>query len=356
MSLALALARRGASVAVVCGTQWQSAIEREGLTFFPIPLLEDRPENADFGWVLWQRSRDLAPGIASSLRSFGASLAVVDTLTVPGWFAADLAGVPRVELIPTSLQDPSRSLPPPGMGLAPSRLGLRDALLRWLHQRSRRVGEEACREARASLGLAPEGPPVLRLVATLPGLEPLRADWPPRTEIVGPMEWDPTVPVLEPPEGDGPLVFLADSSATGRPQTLLALAVESLGGYRVACTTFGAVPPLPSGFVAGVSRQAPLLDASSVVVCAGGHGMVAKALVRGLPLVIVPGPGDQRENAARVERLGAGVWVRRGTLREAVERVLGDPSYAAAARRVGDTAAGRGPDLAAERVLRLTPH
>jgi UDP:flavonoid glycosyltransferase YjiC (YdhE family) len=341
-------------VAFVCGTQWQEPIEREGLAFFPIPLLEDRPENADFGWVLWQRSRDLVPGIASSLREFGASLAVVDTLTVPGWFAADLVGVPRVELIPTSLQDPSRALPPPGMGLAPGRWP-RDALLRRLHQRSRRVGEAACREARVSLGLPPEGPPALRLVATLPGLEPLRPDWPPRTEIVGPMEWDPARVDLAPPPGDGPLVFLADSSATGRPQTLLALAVESLGGYRVACTTFGDVPPLPDGFVAGAGRQAPLLDASSVVVCAGGHGMVAKALMRGLPLVIVPGPGDQRENAARVERLGAGVWVRKGSLREAVERVLGDPSYAAAARRIGDTAAGRGPDLAAERVLRLSP-
>jgi UDP:flavonoid glycosyltransferase YjiC (YdhE family) len=83
--------------------------------------------------------------------------------------------------------------------------------------------------------------------------------------------------------------------------------------------------------------------------------MVAKALVRGLPLVVVPGPGDQRENAARVERLGAGVHLpaRRltpRTLRAAVQRVLADPSYAAAARRLAATADGLGPDHAAARV------
>ncbi len=85
--------------------------------------------------------------------------------------------------------------------------------------------------------------------------------------------------------------------------------------------------------------------------------MVAKALVRGLPSVIVPGPGDQRENAMRVERLGAGVHLPAArltpeSLRAAVERVLADPAYARAARRVGGTAAGRGPAFAAERVLR----
>ena len=47
---------------------------------------------------------------------------------------------------------------------------------------------------------------------------------------------------------------------------------------------------LPEGFVAGPGRQAPLLDRASVVVCAGGHGMVAKALVRGLPLVGIAVP------------------------------------------------------------------
>jgi UDP:flavonoid glycosyltransferase YjiC (YdhE family) len=358
VSLALALRRRGCEVAFVSGTQWAAAVEREGLAFVPIGVTAPRPEDNDFGAVLWGRGRDLAPGVAASLRDFGADLAVVDTLTVPGWFGADLAGVPRIELVPTSFQQPSRALPPPGTGLAPGRGPFgrgRDALLRRLHERSRRNGVAACEAARAALGLPPSSPPVATLVATVPGLEPARPDWPERTEIVGPLEWDPADTDLPEPAGEGPLVFLADSSATGRPQTLLDVASVALQGFRVACTRFGDLVERP-GLVAGPGRQAPLLDRASVVICAGGHGMVAKALVRGLPLVIVPGPGDQRANAARVARLGAGIHLpaRRLTpesLRAAVEQVLDDGTFPTAARRLAATADGLGPDHAAARVV-----
>ncbi|HEU0131940.1 MAG TPA: nucleotide disphospho-sugar-binding domain-containing protein [Mycobacteriales bacterium] len=364
VSLALAVRRRGDEALFVSGTQWAGAVARDGLPFAEIGPTPRRREDGDFGFVLWERGQELAPGIAATLREFGADVAVVDSITVAGWFAADLAGVPRVELVPTSLQEPSRGLPPIGMGLAPGRTPLgkaRDAWYRRLHERSRAIGRAECAAARVAIGLPAEGPPVATLVATLPGLEPPRPDWPARTEVVGPMEWDPADADLPEPAGEGPLVFLADSSATGRPQTLLDVAVEGLRGLRVACTRFsGVAAGLPEGFVAGPGRQAPLLDRASVVVCAGGHGMVAKALVRGLPLVVVPGPGDQRENAARVARLGAGVHLPPArlapdTLRSAVDRVLGDPSYAAAARRVAATARGLGPDHAAARLAALVP-
>jgi UDP:flavonoid glycosyltransferase YjiC (YdhE family) len=360
VALALALRRAGADVAFVSGTQWRDAVLREGLEFVPIGVTAPRAEDADFGWVLWQRGRDLAPGIAESLREWRAEVVVADTLTVPGWFAADLLGLPRIELVPHALQVPSRALPPPGTGLAPGRTPLgkaRDALLRRLHERSSAAGATACAAARAAIGLPPEGPPALTLVATLPGLEPARPDWPERTEVVGPLEWDPATVDLREPPGEAPLVLLADSSASGRPQTLLDVAAEGLRALRVACTRFAPYDAaLPAGFVAGPGRQAPLLDRAAAVVCAGGHGMVAKALARGLPLVVVPGPGDQRENAARVARLGAGVHLAPSrlspeTLRAAVDRVLDDASYAAAARRVAATAEGLGPDHAARQVL-----
>ncbi len=349
-------------MAFVSGTQWGAAAARAGLEFVEIGPTPRRPEDNDFGWVLWERGRDLAPGIAASLRSWGATVVVADTLTVAGWFAADLAGLPRFELVPHTLQLPSAHLPPPGTGLAPGRTPLgrwRDSMMRAAHAKSWAQGVAACHAARAALGLPPESPLAARLVATLPGLEPERPDWPERTYVVGPLEWDPATVDLPEPAGDGPLVFLADSSATGRPQTLLGVAASGLRGRRVACTRFAPYDgSLPEGFVAGPGRQAPLLDRSSVVVCAGGHGMVAKALVRGLPLVVVPGPGDQRENAMRVARLGAGVHLPAEkltpeSLRAAVDRVLSRPSYAAAARRVAATAAGLGPAAAADRVLAL---
>lgn len=344
-------------MAFVSGTQWAAAARRDGLDFVEIGPTPPRPEDADFGWVLWERGRLLAPGIAASLRDYGADVAVVDTLTVAGAFAAGLAGVPWVELVPHTLQRASRALPPPGTGLAPGRTPLgrgRDALLRALHARSVRQGDAARVAARAALGLPRDGDPVATLVATLPGLEPPRPDWPERTHVVGPCEWDPAVGDLAVPDGDAPLVFLADSSASGRPQTLLDVAVAGLRGYRMACTRFAPCErALPDGFVAGPGRQAPLLDRAAVVVCAGGHGMVAKALVRGLPLVVVPGPGDQRENALRVARLGAGVHLPPArltpeSLRAAVDAVTCDGAYTVAAQRLAATARGLGPDRAAD--------
>ena len=64
--------------------------------------------------------------------------------------------------------------------------------------------------------------------------------------------------------------------------------------------------------------------------------MVAKTLLAGVPLVMVPGGGDQWEIANRVARQGSGRLVRPLTaeaLVAAVDAVLSTPSYRDAARR-----------------------
>ncbi|MGZ6855116.1 MAG: glycosyltransferase, partial [Mycobacteriaceae bacterium] len=75
-------------------------------------------------------------------------------------------------------------------------------------------------------------------------------------------------------------------------------------------------------------------------VIGGGHGMLAKSLVAGVPVVLVPGGGDQWELANRAARQGSAVIVRPLTPRaldDAVHRVLADPSFARAARRAADS-------------------
>ncbi|GLD02373.1 hypothetical protein Mkiyose1088_42390 [Mycobacterium kiyosense] len=74
----------------------------------------------------------------------------------------------------------------------------------------------------------------------------------------------------------------------------------------------------------------------------GGHGLVAKALLAGVPLVVVPGGGDQWEMANRVVRQGSGRLIRPLTaeaLVSAVGDVLGSPGYREAARRAADSIA-----------------
>ena len=71
--------------------------------------------------------------------------------------------------------------------------------------------------------------------------------------------------------------------------------------------------------------------------------MVSKTLLAGVPMVMVPGGGDQWEIANRVVRQGSAVLVRpltAETLAAAVREVLSSPSYREAARRAGASVAG----------------
>ena len=87
--------------------------------------------------------------------------------------------------------------------------------------------------------------------------------------------------------------------------------------------------------------QADVVPHAAAMVCHGGFGTVRGAVSAGLPLVVVPLFADQPYNARRVASLGAGIALDGGPaavagVGKAVERILADPSYAAAA---GDVAA-----------------
>lgn len=355
--LALALRDRGHDVLVLTGDRWLGALDRDGLSAGPLPTGPPDPRDDDFGFRLHGRGALQAPEVAAVLSDWRADAVVADTLTAGAGYAAGLCDLPWAELVPHPLQDLSRALPIPGSAMAPAR-GIpgrvRDAALRRLAARGIAAGVEQRRAARRSLGLPADGPPRVRLIATLPGLELPRSDWPADAVVVGPLEWDPASTDLTPPAGDGPLVFLS-SSTVADAIDLLDVALSALAGLgvRLACTRFDSSASLPGWAVAGPGRQAPLLAAASVVVGGAGHGILAKALARGRPLVCVPGGGEQRDNAARVRRAGAGLVItpRRlsaGNLRVAVSRVLGDPSYSAAAARIAATGLGLGPAYAAE--------
>ena len=112
------------------------------------------------------------------------------------------------------------------------------------------------------------------------------------------------------------------------------MVVSRLGGPDVD------VPPWA---VVGLGRQDELLSHADLVICGGGHGMVSKTLLAGVPMVVVPGGGDQWEIANRLVRQGSAQLVRpldAATLAAAVTEVLSSPSYAGAARRAGASVDG----------------
>ncbi|GAA4815943.1 glycosyltransferase [Tomitella cavernea] len=324
MELCRRLAAAGAHPVLMTGRRWSDSARAESVDFALLrglaPVVDD--DDADEGTKLHARAARMAALIIDDVRALRPHLVVADTITVAGGMAAELLGVPWVELIPHPLYMPSRGLPPLGSGLAPGegvRGRLRDALLRAATGPQLRRGRRQREAARRGIGLPGREPgPAARLVATLPALEPHRPDWPDAAYVVGPLVWDPADGEAELPPGDRPLVLVAPSTATNADTpmaevALRALAPERMGdsAVRVVITTFGEIPAdLPSWARAGRTRQEAALREAAVVICGAGHGMLAKAVDAGAAVVAVPGGGDQWELACRAERLGIAVTVR----------------------------------------------
>jgi len=347
-ALCLRLQDAGDEAVLFTSSRWRAAAAGAGVPWEQLPGLAPRPEDddSDQGQRLHARAAHMSTLLLAGLRRLRPDVVVGDVLTAAGGLAAERLGVPWVQLCPHPLYLPSRGLPPLGSGLARgvgARGALRDRLLRAMAARSIRRGEEQRRDARLSVGLVPDDPgPAARLVATLPALEVPRPDWPDNCHVVGPLFWDPCESELQPPPGPEPLVFVSPSTANGGTLGVLDAALTGLRRVRMVATVLDApdTATVPHWAAVGPGRQDVLLAQSKVAVIGGGHGMLAKALAAGVPTVLVPGGGDQRELAHRAARQGSAVIVRPlspQALDAAVHRVLDEPSFAAAARRAAQS-------------------
>jgi UDP:flavonoid glycosyltransferase YjiC (YdhE family) len=78
----------------------------------------------------------------------------------------------------------------------------------------------------------------------------------------------------------------------------------------------------------------------SLVISQGGHGTVNRALVNGVPLLILPMGRDQGGNAARVEANGAGLRLEptasETEIASAAARLILEPDPRLAAQRLGE--------------------
>jgi len=356
IALCLKFLAAGDQPTLLTGVQWLDTARAAGvdavelLGLDPTPLDDDR----DAGAKIHQRAARMAVLNAPGLTALAPELMVSDVITACGALAAEMVGVPWVELCPHPLYLPSKALPPIGSGLAPGvgvRGRVRDAVMRRLTARSLREGLRQRAAARVEVGLPAQGvEPLRRLVATLPALEVPRPDWPPEAVVVGPLHFEPTVAELALPPGNGPVVVVAPSTATTGTAGLAEMALGSLipgrtllAGSRVVVSRIaGAEVQAPPWAAVGLGRQDRLLACADVVVCGGGHGMVSKTLLAGVPMVLVPGGGDQWEIANRVVRQGSGRLIRplsAEALVAEIGEVLASRRYRDAARQAAAGAA-----------------
>ncbi|MEU1180303.1 glycosyltransferase [Streptomyces sp. NPDC005820] len=297
-------------------------------------------------WYLLPLAEAMAPGVRAAAREFRPDVVVADQQAFAGAFTAERLGLPWATSATTSAEftDPLAGLP---------------KVREWVDERLAAL--------RTSLG-APSG-------ATDPRFSPHLVLAFSAAELAGPAEgvrWvGPSIGAR--PEASG---FPWEWLDPGRATVLVSLGTvnaDAGGRFLDVCRTamreradrVQALIVDPGGALGAAGDDKDVLVVPSVpqlallergldaVVCHAGHNTVCEALWHGVPLVVAPIRDDQPVVAGQVVDAGAGVRVRFGRvtasrLGAALDAVLHEPEYRAAADRIGSAlrAAGGAPAAA----------
>jgi UDP:flavonoid glycosyltransferase YjiC (YdhE family) len=171
---------------------------------------------------------------------------------------------------------------------------------------------------------------------------PPQSDWPPQMRLTGFPSFDGELNPRLPPEactfcdaGDPPIAFTFGTGMMHAAELFTAAAEACRRNGRRGILLARHAAQIPAGLPPEV-RHFPyvplgqLLPRCGAVVHHGGIGTTARALSTGTPQVIIPHAWDQLDNAERVVRLGAGMWLKRrrvsaDSLAAALQKVLAAP-------------------------------
>lgn len=372
------LTRRGHDVSFLADSEYRAQIRRRGMRHVPLPPggspRTNRPLPVATGLV--QRfltgRHDMSAVFVAPLATQWSALqrlldkrrvdAVLCDVAFTGVMPLLLSALPRPAVVvcgvsPLMLSSPDT--PPFGMGWQPEPF----MDYRMMH---RVVGDVLFRGIRSQLDDAlrsvgaPRSPVFLTdwpLLAdhvvqlSIPGLEYPRHDLPNTVSFAGPVlprgvpsrlaqrpkRCEKTVVHVTQGTWDncdlGELVIPTVRALRSRPD----VAIIATTGQPGRCTLPIALPG--NTFVSDYVPYEKLLPAVDVMVTNGGFGGVHYALAHGIPLVIAGAASDKPEVAARVAYAGAGIDLRTSRpkardVADAVDRVLTQPRYRIAARRL----------------------
>ena len=218
-------------------------------------------------------------------------------------------------------------------------------------------GLPALNNARAALGLKPLAHLADQALAAgsllLATSEAFDFPWtprPPYVRYVGPLIADPSwAGTWSPPwpkSDERPLVLVGFSTTFQNHVDVLQRVLDGLAPLpvRVLLTCGDTVEPaeLQAPANAVVVARAPhvaIMREAALVVTHGGHGTLIRALAAGLPMLLIPHGRDQVDNARRVTERGAvlafGAEADAAEIRAAVGRLMDEPGFGDAARRLG---------------------
>ena len=213
----------------------------------------------------------------------------------------------------------------------------------------------------------------LYLVPSTPEFDYQRHDLPVSVHYVGSCIWNrprhmPTADWLARVPRDQPWVHITQGTMHNADPFVLRAGAEGLGHLpvQVIMTVGGDGEPIelglgsrsiaPNVHIGGWVSHSELLPWTDVLVTTGGAGTVLAALDAAVPMVVIPTEWDKLENAQRVVEAGAGLRLApqdctpKG-LREAVERVLRDPSFRQNAQRIAASFSRYGGSMRAAELL-----
>jgi MGT family glycosyltransferase len=305
-----------------------------------------------------------ARDVMAELRREPADLVICHDMLLGPMLGCEAIGQ-RLALLGTMISFfPLPGIPPLGSALAPARNEAERAIEARRWREIEAVFDSALpalNAARAELGLAPLAHFADQIdAAAVHWLGTARAfDFPgarlrPAMRYAGPLIGDPAwaEPWRSPwPAGDErPLVLVGFSTSFQNHAGVLQRVIDAAAALpvRLLVTLGGAIRPDEVAPAANsvIVRSAPhtqLLPEAAVVVTHGGHGTVMAALMHRRPMLVIPHGRDQGDNGVRLTERGAGLMLPAAAsaeeIRAALRRLLEEPAFAAAARRLGDAVA-----------------
>jgi MGT family glycosyltransferase len=354
LPLVAALQRHGLRTVQWAPVEWEQACLSAGGEFRALPDLRDLawppPIPFRIAEFVGSLSERLAPWMIEQVKDVGADVVLRDSFAQYGRYAA-LAQDVREVVVPAMMAFHGR--------MRPSAADLPSALKNLVAGapgavRLRRVSRRLQRRYGTPLG----GPlevfagrhGATTLVFTVPSLQ-LRPDALRGEDVrfVGPLralsapDADPD-PALDGLEATDQLIYVSLGTVFEQHPSFFrdaALALAAPG--RRVIMSIGRLAPEAIGLLpAGVSahahvEQLSVLRRADVFVTHGGFNGVQEGLAAGVPLLLCPQMFEQALNADVVVRQGAGLRLRTPTedqIRAGTDRLLSDPTYAEAARRL----------------------
>jgi MGT family glycosyltransferase len=369
------LVGRGDEVVYYSTDAFATKIAQTGARYRPyrsefLADLTQLPERLEeLSWLLMRTTGELLERELTAFRAERPDYLITDSVAPWGQWLGEVLGLPVITSVSTFAFNrrvlvfaASHGVRPKSTKLVLSKI-LHISKSIWL---GRRLSRRHSVKGPGIAGLV-FGRSALNIVYTSRFFQPFAETFDDRFEFVGPSVPAPDG-MARSVAGEPPLVYVSLGTLFNAEATFFRDCFEAFRNMNVRVTmsigsnvSEASLGPAPRNFsVQAFVPQLDVLQSASVFVTHGGMNSVSESLYYGVPLVVIPQMSEQELVGRRVEQLGAGLYLAKpkaaaATLRESVERVLGDEGFRKQAGVVRESflAAG-GVTRAADAIVRFT--